>query len=127
MINANELRIGNYIYWDVPEKNNIPHNVFGIRKNGQIHTIPISLGKLPTDYLPIPLTPEILEKIFGYKDAYDYYFGVFNFKVSFGGNGLLFFYSHDYKHKGRQIAIKYLHQLQNLIFAFTGEELEINL
>ena len=58
-MNANELRIGNLIYWDIPEKENVPHEVIGI-KQGKPLTTPISLGDTMDEYKPIPLTEEWL-------------------------------------------------------------------
>ena len=60
---AEELRIGNLIFWDIPEKLNTIHEVIGIR-NKKPQTIPISLGESIEDYKPIPLTEEWL-KMFG--------------------------------------------------------------
>lgn len=81
---------------------------------------------------PIPLTPEILEKSGFDKDNW------FLFKK--GGNG---WHTYLFKMKGEglhygyvedgqfteetQQPIKYVHQIQNLIFALTGEELNIQL
>ena len=93
---ANELRIGNYV------------NLFGLTATVQAddfnmteHGIAIEQGK------PILLTEEWLER-FGkiqwlYKDI-DEYFVWFN---------------------GDKIYIKFVHTLQNLYFALTGEELKI--
>lgn len=75
---------------------------------------------------PIPLTPEILEKIGFHK--YRYWWtrpnNTFNFEE--WTNDELGLYLHVNEHKVGQ-HIKYLHQLQNLYFALTGTELQINL
>jgi len=42
-LKSNELRIGNLIYWNIPEKLNVPHEVVGI-VHDRPQTIPISLG-----------------------------------------------------------------------------------
>jgi hypothetical protein len=85
---------------------------------------------------PIPLTPELLEKC-GFRDGYkgrsnsdDWYYYINIRRYYFS----LYKYSHN---KGRVICQfsaarilnppQYLHQLQNLYFALTGTELEINL
>src|SRR5690606_18472943 len=57
-LKATELRIGNYIFWDIPEKKNIIHVVDAILPN-TYHTIPISLGN-HKDYRAIPLTEKWL-------------------------------------------------------------------
>lgn len=80
MIKANELRIGNKIKRKSNE--NICTVNWGIIKDFDLH-------EDVSDYEPIRLTPQILEKC-GFENIY-------------------------------------LHQLQNLYFALTGNELEINL
>ena len=129
MIAANELRIGNWVMYD--------NRLF------QIEAISRSLPCLNTDEFgigvvdwnninPIPLTPEILEKC-GLKNVenpkqYGWYISVGNrelcwchadyisleFKV-----GQL----DDFCDTIKDIDCKHLHQLQNLYFALTGEEL----
>ena len=136
---SNELRIGNLI-----QKNGKIHytNIFTLRdiKNLSIDDTDI--------FEPIPLTEEILLKC-GFEkvknkdkeDLREYIghtaqkaryaiFGTDIFITKVDKRGLLWrniecdfmvlFY-----HKS--IPIKYLHQLQNLYFALTGQELEINL
>lgn len=75
----------------------------------------------------IPLTPELLEKCGFRKYRYSWSTSkqnTFNFEEwSNDGLGL---YLHINDHKTGQ-HIKYLHQLQNLYFSLTGQELEINL
>lgn len=114
---ARELRIGNYI-----------RHI----KSGKIHTVHVIewediLCKTPTNE-GVPLTEEILLKC-GFdkysdhsneitylsKDA-GYFIQVYDNSVYFGLN------YEDYRKE-----VKYLHQLQNLYFALTSEELEVNL
>lgn len=111
-MNASELRIGNWVYGalDQPYKVNV--------------TILSALEANVYYVSPIPITPEILEaagfetvrgelyKINGYwYDLKDKTFGSFAIE------------------NGEPIAenIKSLHQLQNLYFALTGEELTVNM
>lgn len=111
---ANELRIGNWVYYP-PMKNN--YQV--LRLNTDIEV----------DYEPIPLTEEILLKC-GFSNNGD------------GGVELYLkpmILSYDLKTKKMYlmagqfaectdtVPCEYLHQLQNLYFALTGEELTINL
>ena len=121
MIKANELRIGNYLHdfhgqlivevtWDI---------IKDLQQNIKFH---------PPK--PIPLTPEILEKA-GFKKDEN------KANVFSNGNELLI----EVTEKGFQSVIEsdwpelidignpihYLHQLQNLYFALTGTELEVNL
>jgi hypothetical protein len=129
MIKANELRIGNYILingsivrigygviQDVYQKNK------GIR-NQYLNTL---------THEPIPLTPEILEKAGFVKNPKNE-----SFDLSIRGMGIIVIDDQDHSftifdnHKdvgftsaSKQISV---HQLQNLYFALTGEELDINL
>lgn len=123
MIQANELRIGNYILM-----------------NGEVVRVGWSLIKDVRDqkkgietnqnkgskYDGIPLTPEILEKA-GFKKDEEYNclylsFGLFQIRTwSDGSVGLSV---EEYN----CTQIKYAHQLQNIYFALTGgEELNIEL
>jgi hypothetical protein len=60
---AEELRLGNYIYWNIPEKLNVIHTVVGI-VNYRPQTVPISLGDSMDDYRPILLNESWLYTIF---------------------------------------------------------------
>ena len=118
MLQANELRIGNYLQW-----NGKPFKV------NTIFTSHVCSETQPLQgYEPIPLTPEILEKC-GYKVQCEYFFFKKDELIEF--EKLKHCYSVRFKQSGMnslKIAeIKYVHQLQNLIFAVSGNELEINL
>ena len=125
MIAANELRIGNWVMYD--------NRLF------QIEAISRSLPCLNTDEFgigvvdwnninPIPLTPEILEKcglkngnseldrnVFYSTNKHLAQFSV-NISGSFGIYVGVFIAL-------RSVHLEYLHQLQNLYFALTNEEL----
>ena len=106
---ANELRIGNFV-----------------AKNGEIYESDFITIRMAKNYEPIPLTEEWLIK-----------FGL-NKTVDHPGRKL---YEHDdiiplwfsdkrgitdfYASRVRIRECKYVHQLQNLYFALTGEELTI--
>ena len=124
MIAANELRIGNYIYWNIPEKLNTFHEVVGIR-NGKPQTIPISLGESILDYLPISLTPEILEKCGFEWSIYHQAWHKQGFVFDLSERSVGGFFMHKSRLNSEIICpkIQYLHQLQNLYFALTNEEL----
>ena len=137
MINAKELRIGNYI--------NFPHGIDVVESIPFSDDDPDEVPHYSTHYIdghhpdalsPVELTPEILEKA-GYKDgqlklnAVDY--------LTFDGSNV-FFTTYDTPpewwndrteraYNTMQISsnLKYLHQLQNLTYAITGEELTISL
>ena len=131
MIQARELRIGNWVEWVYPNRNNQPNKF----QFCQIESIRTSLvGVLGSAYgydqiQPIPLTPEILEKCgferrnYGWiinklKEANDSYFGLFYINDNAGDLSLKLNSAYC-----PCAEIKHLHQLQNLYFALTGEEL----
>lgn len=134
MINANELRIGNFVLDQGGKMIKIDffeHLGKGYScKFGQHSKAIDDWGPLHplteyTDYAnPIPLTPEILEKC-GFKYIQKTVYTIDN-KISFAVfNGKL---STTYVCLDNAInQIKYLHELQNLYFALTGIELNINL
>lgn len=104
---VNELRIGNWVR---------------IRESDtkvQVEAYMLNLSEL-SNCQPIPLTPKILEKrgfaSNPYQDRYE--LGDLHFEYC-GIRNIV--WCEKYPH------IKYLHQLQNLYFALTGEELTIKL
>ena len=114
MIKANELRIGNVanLNWDGDIRQvtleNVGSEYFSIDGFDESFTY--------VDLYPIPLTPEILEKI-DWNGYVKLNIGSW-FKIDDVGH---LYYRSDYT--GRNVDS--LHQLQNLYFALTGEELEI--
>lgn len=107
MIQANELRIGN-----LTEQGEVK----SFFENG-VH---VGFGKCYyfNELEPIPLTEEWLLK-FGFKIERQYecdFASIGVFTISFGEN---FFYEYT--------NLKYVHQLQNLYFALTNEELTLKL
>ena len=143
MIAANELRIGNWVLIDEDGKWN-EYQVEGINlatRNKNIHsfTTPFIFFKIGSVVLtidgdseedgmvkPIPLTTEILEKCGFVRKGHTSSNGsklVIHHPESFYPNGRVYFNSWAIKNE----IPKYLHQLQNLYFALTGEELTVNL
>jgi hypothetical protein len=106
MIQENELRIGNWVFMD----------------NRRYHKwADVDYTCNPDDFSPIPLTPELLEKC-----GFEYSEGWYHRKIS--GLNLNILPNSDYHIDGEQIApLKSLHQLQNLYFSLTNEELQIQL
>lgn len=118
MIQANELRIGDEIDRGA---------VVEIHKDGV--KVFNGLHYYENEIFPIPLSPEILEKCGFSKTSYEEQ----SWQISQSENGIVFceddkngycevvldFYS--------QVRVRYLHQLQNLYYALTGTELNINL
>ena len=106
MIKANELRIGNWVYSPIIDG-------------------PFQISSLTTDHDPscnaIPLTPEVLVEC-GFGEVDDMIFvhdekSVVLLKLDEG------FHLGDLKGQPYSIALKYLHQLQNLYWILVGEEL----
>jgi len=134
MIQANELRIGNWLHYKIDEI--VQPTKFRIMDDKFIQVDSIDYdhlleSELPDSYCinhsyrkyysPIPLTPEILEKCGFGKEGDTYKIVTKNldycFKISFTGNG---YFSQNAMAKH---PILYIHQLQNLYFSLTGEEL----
>ena len=126
MIQANELRIGNWVnYIDINGLN--PAQI-------QIEDF-INLkedGEKDFAFFPIPLTPEILEKCGLKRHSYEmsgcevWYLQDTSWRVARSYRD-----ENEYKLWHERISpptwnlktLKYLHELQNIIFALTGEEL----
>ena len=114
---ANELRLGNYILDVFDLKNTV------IRKiDLEDLSMFINYSNHPLPFRPIPLTEEILLKC-GFEKLGKYTFvcdtALMQLEIDVINNKLL--------HSILAIEIKYLHQLQNLYFALTNQELNIEL
>lgn len=138
MIQANELRIGNNVLQNgrvvyvesISEDRGIINVNIETELDGSAWLNGIDLNELD----PIPLTPEILEKFGFEKDDND---------LEFHHEDFCSWYEKEYPIIGRLVTsnfgtylfdeetdtlrIYFLHQLQNLYFALTGQELEVNL
>lgn len=124
---ARELRIGNLVkiprkkngeYYDkIVSLNAISTGTFSINEDGK-HLIAVE-----REIEPIPLTEEILLKA-GFEKRQDTMWTIYNkswislYKMM-GGK--------YYEVEDTYTSLKYVHSLQNLYFALTGEELEIDL
>jgi hypothetical protein len=132
MIAANELRIGNWVDAEIgtlkkPNRANIVINgVYTSTPPPSVQSYIISYGRSIdlNNLLPIPLTPEILEKCGFVKQM------MWTYAIDIVGNIKLVYYLGE---KGWSIGNKnysdfsnlnYLHQLQNLYFSLTGTELK---
>ena len=135
---ANELRIGNkfqspfgvetvFEIFDNTDRGRLIQkgyeHIITCKENGNQYK--------PIEIEPIPLTPEILEKCGFGKIEIELELGAIFGIIKKGLHPLMLkynflqascFYGFYYGTK-----VEYLHQLQNLYFALTGEELEINL
>lgn len=130
MINANEIRIGNWV-----EIRGIGHGSVTSINVKDISTISIKNAHRYVSnsdlqlITPIPITSEILEKC-GFKKVADefykkdnLYFKNYDMDLCLGGTHYILDDFEDIT-TGE---CKYLHQLQNLYFALTGEELNVQL
>lgn len=121
MIQANELRIGNYLY------------VIGAYPIQVTADHIKSIYEGDKDYKPIPLSPELLLEKCGFEvDNLGYH----KKKLEAHGNMIgiwlddaIWIYN-EASTQYNEITLlkpKHLHQLQNLFFALTGKELEVNI
>lgn len=120
MIQANELRLGNWVTFCHPKT----------EYNIQIPAYDIYLCSIgDRAYKGIPLTPEILEKAGFVKEQY-YYFDKARVFMIYQTSHMLNEYEFSkYLNSVWNIVstVKYLHELQNLYYCLTGKELEIKL
>ena len=142
---TNELRIGNWIKYTYALSNDIEFcKVTGVKNDGRVYFFRSDGCKISLDVNeiePIELTEEVLLKI-GFEDRKGY----FNYSRVFGDENNYcdsihiyycpmlkhFRFTHDkVKLDDLQIMdlynIKYLHQLQNVYYLLTNEELKIDL
>lgn len=131
MIQANELRIGNWVTELI--KNRIVA-IDGIESNQDFVWVNYLNGSGQykvgiNDIEPIPLTPEILEKcgfeITGQTEHPNNIWTKYGEESKFELEQIIHFFLYDNKCFGTQV--NYLHQLQNIYFSLTGEELDVKL
>jgi len=114
-LSSNELRIGNYIYFD-----KVPC---------QIHLSDFDncdeiMNQMDEDYQPIPLSEQWL-KDFGFE--YNDYQEWIKPDIKIETVDYPFHFDYDdprFKQMYCTVEIEYVHQLQNLYFALTGKELK---
>jgi hypothetical protein len=113
-MNTRELRIGNLVYDGGSPK---PFAVTDFTQNEDF-------------YDPIPLTPEWLERCGFEKDAdsdiYQLEAGRKAFRIQLSTESIIFRFDVGGDWTESMEAPEYVHQLQNLYFALTAEELTIN-
>lgn len=114
-----ELRIGNYII--LGTRNQVTVMVEEILE-GNFVTCNLTTNEWPiTDYKPVPITPEWLAR-FGFKEVKTHAYMKGDFGLEYFTHEGRFF-SDNVEHLN-QAPVNFIHQLQNLYFALTGEELE---
>jgi hypothetical protein len=114
---ANELRVGNYV-------KGIGHNISWLVEGIETDYIHSSNAwRLLSSFEPIPLNTNWLLKL-GFKyNNYEELYQKDIFDIDIIDDVYCHFYMNEYGDWYRNI--KYVHQLQNLYFALTGEELTI--
>ena len=133
-MNIRELRVGNFVTIDNPKHPfllGVMVEIVGIQSDGWADGVRVSndgdtFGQLLKFVNPIPITPEILAS-FGFE--LDEQNGEFLRIKLFGNNKYLSGRLNNYGEfwivsLNYTVRLKYAHQLQNLYFALTGEELE---
>ena len=145
MLKADELRIGNFVFWNpklssgetsfrpfpVEVTSILPDKIGYISPGIEHRSEPFEDDLLQTqtaqvpleEFEPIPLTRDILEKAgFEIIDANDQYS---NYKKESLTIGVMGDNSIRLKIGDREFICEWLHQLQNLYFDLTGDELEV--
>ncbi len=115
MINKQELRLNNWVQYngEYCKINSLTNHYSEIANKEDKFVITSHIA-----LTPIPLTEDILLKC-GFEKALNGWWDkdeIFSYRDGYFGFGT-----------NRHTKIDYLHQLQNLYFALTGEELKINL
>ncbi len=120
MIQFNEIRVGNWLKW---KNNQQPFDITA----GLLRTVEFWAHLDIGDIEPINLTPEILEKCgfasINNKPLYRKF--LLESELLFADSLLTI--TNGNQRFELNIKCKYLHQLQNIVFALTGEEMEIKL
>ena len=143
MIDARELRIGNYVCCRIGIENAKKYSPFGVIVSvSEAHTCAINYnvppeirslfykGKFEDDFNPIPLTEEILIKCgfvkVGYSNPHTTQWKLGDILIGFC-NGTIYFDYININGVKKGCCYQHLHHLQNLYFALTGHELNLNL
>jgi hypothetical protein len=115
---ATELRIGNWVNGEFINGEFLLSQIFRIDGNDDCSGLE-----------PIPLTTKLLEKCGFIKDDELFDTWTEKYHVALNINFDLRWYDDGFKfmNVAPNLPIKHLHQLQNLYYALTGEELQINL
>ena len=128
MIIAEELRIGNYLYF----KNTKDVVMVDLINNKHFDCRDEYGSFIPNgNYEPIPLTEEVLLKCgFVYSEPFPNVRGILfneNFEIGLDGEDFILDQMSVRIDKAIILKVKYLHQLQNIWFVHKGQELTIEL
>lgn len=133
-MDVKELRIGNLIYVTCLNSNMLELSEKSIEESNYHHVTDLSRGNKDWKYEPIPLTEQWLID-FGFRHWRDEVYKKFTLKLyanhqhrysltihHIKKTNVLSYYLHV--NYDREIELIYVHTLQNLYFALTGEELK---
>ena len=114
---ATELRIGNLIEYKIEDKLDERKEWWVVSKVDFQDLTWLDSNPEDADFRPIKITEEWLLK-FGFEYTKLYY-------IKYDDDLIIYFDGVDFyfKRSSKSLTIKYVHQLQNLYFALTGEEL----
>lgn len=116
---ATELRIGNWVRWNYEE--GLEGNVYIVEHGYELDDI----SNNPNMVKPIPLTEEWLERFGFISDPYQDMYIKCWLKINCDKTrGKLELWVENINSK--VVYLEFVHTLQNLYFALTGEELELN-
>jgi hypothetical protein len=121
MLNAQELRLGNWV-----QETNSKGKTFYAKMNIDfLETLLVE----PDIFDPIPLTPEILERCgFVKHEKFDFYKNYIALSEKFQNNWVVAEFNRiDGQGHLLRVSFSSLHQLQNLYFSLTGQELTVNI
>ena len=120
----NEIRVGNWLN-DPRPFNEDTKKFFKMTDNGYFKVTARDI-QFAEEYKPIPLTEEILLKC-GFKKKNGYKFVLHNSHFSLVMIDSITREDYAFSHYNLWVNLEHVHQLQNLYFALTGQELEVNL
>lgn len=126
MIQAKDLRAGNLVFENTFNMGNGNYEGVPIVVNGNIIKT-IELSPTLHAYSPIPLSPDILERCGFVTVNKDKFSDKFAYAFKENEHHFKFYPPNTLYWHGYPLNVEYLHQLQNLYFALTGEELTITL
>jgi hypothetical protein len=124
---ANELRIGNFLKYDdeIIQVSNLCKNYVEFYDKEDL-----LIGDTPKYFQPIELTEELLVKIGFEGEMYEFCLHTddFNITVNLIENRVdISYYGNCEAELCIKYNVKYLHELQNLCYCITGQELNIEL
>lgn len=126
MIKSNELRIGNYVYYQHPTTDLLVHKIEWLDFK-EINEFPDIYNQY---HKPIPITEELLLKK-GFDKSNDldkfYHLEILNEWTRIYFNPKHKLCTLSINQNDSCIKIQYLHELQNLVFSLTKKELDIQL